>query len=145
MEVEAMIEDEHAAPANPAEPANELASLAGLAEGRVSPTRDDRGRFLTGNSGGGRPKGAKNRLTDIFLFVVIADFAEHGAETLARLRADDPATYLRLIGALIPRDLLLQREQAPSIDYADLTYEEIAELIETERRRRFVKVALSSA
>ena len=45
----------------PANSAEELAPLAVLAETPLL-TRDQPGRFLTGNSGGGRPKGARNRL-----------------------------------------------------------------------------------
>jgi hypothetical protein len=106
-----------------------------------------RGRpFPPGQSGNpsGRPKGAKNRLTELFLSVIVADFAEHGADAIARLRTDDPATYLRLVGALVPRELILQREQEPDINYAELSFEELATVIEIERRRKFVKAALES-
>ena len=63
-----MKEHEPSPVANFAETANELAPLAGLAEAQVPAVRDDKGRFLTGNSGGGRPKGSRNRLTDTFLW-----------------------------------------------------------------------------
>ena len=33
----------------------------------LSPERDGQGRFLTGNSGGGRPKGSRNKLTERFM------------------------------------------------------------------------------
>jgi len=129
-------------PANVAKPANELAPFAGLAEGHPPATRDDRGRFLTGNNGGGRPKGAKNRLTELFLSVVVADFNEHGAEAIARMRTDDPTSYLRMIGALVPRELILQQEQLPNVDYAELTYEEVGELADAERKRQIFRRAI---
>lgn len=121
-----------------------MAPLAGLAEGDAPAARDEKGRFLTGNSGGGRPKGARNRLTELFLSVIVADFAEHGADAIARLRTDDPATYLRLVGALVPRELILQREQEPNIDYAEMSFEEAGELIDAQRRRALIKRALDS-
>src|SRR5271154_5841440 len=80
-------------------PANELAPIP-------SPTRDQHGRFLTGNSGGGRRKGARNKLTELFLDAIADDFTEHGAEAIAKVRTDDPATYLKIVGSLVPRELI---------------------------------------
>jgi hypothetical protein len=56
-------------------------------------SRDEHGRFLTANNGGGRPKGSRNKLTDQFLGAIADDFAEHGAEAIAKVRLSDPATY----------------------------------------------------
>ena len=104
--------------------------------------RDNQGRFLTGNSGGGRPKGAKNKLSETFLETIVDDFSNHGAETVRRLRENDPATYLKLIAWLVPRELILKREQAPDIDPAELTDEEAVALIEAERRRQIIRNAI---
>jgi hypothetical protein len=111
----------------------------------IGNVRDDKGRFKTGNSGGGRPRGAKNKLTDLVLSVIIADFEEHGAATVARLRKTDPEMYLRLVSALVPREMILRREKEPNIDYADLTIGEVEELRITEGRRRTVTRVLNSA
>jgi hypothetical protein len=62
--------------------------------------RDAKGRFLTGNSGGGRPRGSRNKLTERFLDTIANDFAEHGAEAIAKIRTDDPATYLKIVGSV---------------------------------------------
>jgi hypothetical protein len=83
--------------------------------------RDEHGRFLTGNSGGGRRKGSRNKPTERFLDTIASDFAEHGAEAIARVRIDDPATYLKIVGSLIPRELILQRERGPAINISDVT------------------------
>ena len=40
--------------------------------------RDDKGRFLTGNNGGGRPRGARNRLAGELLEALADDFSQHG-------------------------------------------------------------------
>ena len=106
-----------------------------------------RGRpFMPGQSGNpsGRPKGAKNKLTDLFLSVIADDFAEHGAEALARVRDQDPASYLKIVGSLVPRELVLQREESPAVDYAELSHDEFVDLLEAVRKRKFVENALKT-
>ncbi|MFE3837832.1 hypothetical protein [Pseudogemmobacter sonorensis] len=72
------------------------------------------------------------------------DFATHGADAIARLRADDPATYLRMVTALVPRELILQRESQPVPDYAELTDEEALAMLEAEYRRRRLEASMKS-
>ena len=105
---------------------------------------DQNGRFLTGNSGGGRRRGSRNKLTERFLDTIANDFAEHGAEAISRVRIDDPATYLKIVGSLVPRELILDREQAPAIDSEVVTDEELAEVINRRRRQKFVEEVLKS-
>lgn len=121
-----------AKPPIPAKPDSGLAPLAPLAGGSQVAERDGQGRFLSGNNGGGRKKGSRNRLTETFLAAIEGDFAEHGADVLEKLRTDDPAAYLRIIASLVPRGLILQREQEP--DYSDIDMEELEELLKRERR-----------
>lgn len=90
-------------------------------------TRVSKGRFLTGNNGGGRKRGSRNRLTETFLAAIEFDFAEHGPDALERLRTNDPAAYLRIIASLLPRDLILKREQEP--DFSDWTDDELSEFL----------------
>jgi len=101
---------------------------------------------LAGVSGNpnGRPKGSRNKLTETFLDIVAKDFAENGAEAIERVRREDPVMYLRIVGSLIPRELITQREQAPDFDYSELTSEQVVELVEAEQRRSFVQQALQS-
>jgi hypothetical protein len=134
-------------PANPANPANAstgLAPLAGLAPADGTPARGTDGRFQTGNSGGGRPKGSRNKITDLLMNTIANDFAIHGAEAVERLRQTDPANYLRMVMALVPRELILQREAQAVPDYADLTNEEEIALLEEEYRRRRVEASIKS-
>jgi hypothetical protein len=126
-------------PTNPTKTANELAPLAKLAEGQPPATRAASGRFLTGNNGGGRPTGSRNLLTETFLSAIADDFAADGKDAIARVRAADPAMYLKFVISLIPRQLVLQRER--EYDFSDMTIEEIESLIDratfnqTMRRR----------
>ena len=71
-----------------------------------------------------RPKGSRNKLTERFLDTIADDFAEHGAEAIAKVRTDDPATYLKIVGSLVPRELIMQREQAPPINSTVITDDE---------------------
>lgn len=109
-----------------------------------APTRCAQGKFLTGNNGGGRPKGSRNRLTELLMGAIVDDFAANGATAIARLREADPATYLRMITALVPRELIMQREAQAVPDYADLTEEEALALLEAEYRRRQVEASLKA-
>jgi hypothetical protein len=64
--------------------------------------RDQRGRFLTGNTGGGRPKGSRNKLGEEFVNALYDDWRQHGAEALARVREQRPDAYVRIVAALLP-------------------------------------------
>jgi hypothetical protein len=107
-------------------------------------TCDDQGRFLTGNSGGGRRKGSRNKLTERFLDTIADDFAEHGANAIAKVRIDDPIAYLKIVGSLVPRELIMQREESPAINYAEITHEELVEFVDQLRRQKSIENALKS-
>jgi hypothetical protein len=107
-------------------------------------TRDDQGRFLTGNSGGGRRKGSRNKLTERFLDTIADDFAEHGADAIAKVRVDDPAAYLKIVGSLIPRELIMQREEASPVNAAVITHEELVEYIDERKRQQSIEAILKS-
>ncbi|MFC4296184.1 hypothetical protein ACFO0A_14080 [Novosphingobium tardum] len=102
--------------------------------------RDSKGRFLAGNIGGGRRKGNRNRLTETLLATIEADFAEHGPNVLAKLREDDPASYLRIVASLVPRDLVLKREQEP--DFSDMSDGEIAQMYGRAHRNAVIRKGL---
>ncbi len=115
-----------------------------MAAPNAGSTRDEQGRFLTGNSGGGRPNGSRNKLTERFLDTIANDFVEHGAEAIAKIRTDDPATYLKIVGSLVPRELILQRERGPLIDISQVTDEELVQYIDKRRREKFVEQVIAS-
>ncbi|MEY9525605.1 hypothetical protein ABIF70_006746 [Bradyrhizobium japonicum] len=119
-------------------------SQTGMAASDVVSTRDGQGRFLTGNSGGGRRKGSRNRLTERFLDTIADDFAEHGADAIAKVRLNDPIAYLKIVGSLVPRDLILRREESPAINPGDITDEELVDFIEERRRQKSIEGILKS-
>jgi hypothetical protein len=65
-----------------------------------------------GQSGnpGGKPLGPKNTLKVRLVNALLDDFAESGAEAIQRVRTDNPAKYLELICALVPKDVNVKQE-----------------------------------
>ena len=62
--------------------------------------------FVKGISGNpkGRPKGAKDRLSEVFLRDVLADWGAHGTSALKAARESDPVSYCLMIVKLLPKD-----------------------------------------
>jgi hypothetical protein len=63
------------------------------------------GRFVTGNSGGGRPKGSRNKLGEAFIADLRDAWERDGPDVIARVARNDPAALLKVIASLMPRDL----------------------------------------
>jgi hypothetical protein len=71
--------------------------------------RDQKGRFLAGNSGnGGRKRGSRNKLGEAFIEALANDFEDHGIEAIELVRRRDTTAYLKLIGSILPRELLVR-------------------------------------
>jgi hypothetical protein len=76
--------------------------------------------FKPGQSGnpGGKPQGARNKLTAKFLNELAADFEEHGRKAIERCRDEDPGTYVKVVAGLLPKevDLGINRLEEMSTD-----------------------------
>jgi len=68
-------------------------------------------RFKPAESGnpGGKPTGARNRLTAAFLNALAADFDEHGKKAIAECRENKPEAYIKAIAALCPKEIEVKR------------------------------------
>jgi hypothetical protein len=75
-----------------------------------TPQQDAKGRFVTGNSGGGRPKGARAKLGEEFLKTMLADYEKHGAAAVEIVRETKPADYLKVIASILPKEFDLGEE-----------------------------------
>ncbi len=63
-------------------------------------------QFKDGHSGGpGRPKGARNKVTQAYLEAVAKSFAKNGPEVLEIIKEKRPDVYMKLVAALVPKDL----------------------------------------
>jgi len=82
-------------------------------------------------------KGSRNKLTETFVTAVAHDLAEHGAEVLEKLRKTDLEAHLKIVGRLVLRELVLERERDPN--FADMTEDEVVELLDRARRNDLVR------
>lgn len=63
--------------------------------------------FKPGQSGNpaGRSKGSRNKLGEEFVKDILADWQEHGIETIKKVREDRPADYLKVVASILPKDI----------------------------------------
>lgn len=81
--------------------------MAAKKGGKPVPEKDEKGRFVTGNIGGGRPKGARAVLGEQFLQAMQADFEQNGIVAIATVREERPQDYLKIIASILPKDVNL--------------------------------------
>jgi hypothetical protein len=88
--------------------------------GKIKPLPPEETRFKPGQSGnpGGKPAGARNKITAAFLNKLAADFEMHGQEAIERCREEDPAAYVKVVAGLLPKevDLGINRLEEMSTD-----------------------------
>ena len=71
---------------------------------KPKPEQDpETGRFVTGNVGGGRPKGSRGLLAEIFLDDLYQDWKEHGAQAIREVRETRPSDYLKVIAMIVSK------------------------------------------
>lgn len=87
---------------------------------RPVPQKVEKGRFVTGNIGGGRPKGSRNKLAEAFTLALHDDFMEHGEVVIATVRAEKPDQYLKIIASLVPKDVNLNVNNLDEMSDAEL-------------------------
>lgn len=79
-----------------------------MADGADAPKPEqdkDTGRFVSGNIGGGRKKGSRNKLGEAFVDDLYADWQEHGVDTIAKVRVEKPDAYLKVVASLLPKNV----------------------------------------
>ena len=96
-----------------------------MREMEVKPEQDEKGRFISGNIGGGRPKGARAKLGEAFIEALHQSFQDRGVEAIEKVIDEKPEQYLKVIASLMPKDVNLNI----SDDTGDMTDDELAERI----------------
>ena len=79
---------------------------------------------------GGRLKGSRNKLTKKFVEALCDDFEEHGADAIRITRVEHPEQYLRVIAAILPKELDINDNRLKEIPDDELDL-----LIELAKRR----------
>ncbi len=100
------------------------------------------GRFITGNNGGGRPKGSRNRLSEDFLRALHEDFQENGAVAIRRVRVERPQDYIKVIAGLLPKEMDLNINRYDDISDNQLRQEFIHAV--TEARTLGIDIGVGS-
>ena len=82
------------------------------------------GRFVTGNIGGGRSKGARNKLGEQFCQDVYAKWQEQGERCIDEMIADKPGDFVKLVATMLPKEMNLNIS-----DNSDMSDEELHDRI----------------
>lgn len=106
-------------------------------------TGNKQGRWVPGQSGNpaGRPRGARNKLSESLLTALADDFDAHGRDVIAKVRENHPHEYLRVIAATLPKRLETEPADRP---LEELTDEELAQMIR-DTEQALAELGLSSA
>jgi hypothetical protein len=73
------------------------------------------GQFLLGHNGmGGRPKGSRNKLGEAFIADLCDEWSKSGPEALKRLASEDPASFVRVVAQVLPKEI----DATLNIDFA---------------------------
>ena len=74
----------------------------------IAPAKDpETGRFISGNIGGGRPKGARAKLGEQFCQDVYAKWQEVGDRCIDEMIADKPGDFVKLVATMLPKEMNL--------------------------------------
>jgi hypothetical protein len=96
--------------------------------------RKSDGTFAPGWRGGGRPPGARNRLTEVALAALGEDFAQYGKETIEKVRREKPHVYLQVVASLLPRQVQMEKLN-PFSDISDEELQMMEELLTASRAK----------
>jgi len=95
--------------------------------------RNDKGQFVLGHNGGpGRPRGSRNQLGEALLADLYADWCEHGAEAVRRVREDRPSDYLKVIALIVAKG---------DMTVTATHFQDVEQFIEERRQKALVMIA----
>ena len=82
-------------------------------------SRED-GQFKKGHKrGGGRPRGARNKLTNKYINDLHEIYKEDGKDKLRETLQDRPEGFIKLVAALVPKDVDVKHSGDVTINIVD--------------------------
>jgi hypothetical protein len=110
-----------------------------------TPRKPPKTAFKPGWKGGpGRPLGSRNKLSEIALAALGADFEELGAKTIEEVRKTKPHVYLQVVASLLPRQLHVERT-SPLGELTDEELHLVDELLTAMRARTVRELEINGA
>lgn len=78
--------------------------------------------FKAGQSGNpkGRAKGSRNKLGEVFIDALQADFTEHGVAAIETVRKERPHEYLKVVASILPKELNVRTDALNEMSNDDL-------------------------
>jgi len=83
---------------------------------------------VSGNPAG-RPRGSRSKLSEGFLEALNADFEQHGAGVIAKVRAEKPDIYLKVVANLTPARLEAMLEAQVNVQHEFADTNSIADIL----------------
>ena len=74
----------------------------------------------------GRPKGARNLLSESVLKELISHWEENGRDAIDRTCKEQPAAYLRAVLSLVPKDFAMTVERDETPQHVEITFVDAA-------------------
>ena len=102
--------------------------------------------FAPGNSGGPGRGNSRNRLQTKFLYDLAQDWEANGSGVIRIVRIEDPARYLSIVAALMPREILLKQSALSELPDEELAYllERLQTMVRLANSKEVVTPALPS-
>ena len=104
---------------------------------------DADGNFVKGNKAGGRPKGSRNKLTEMFWDDLYDGWKKEGPGVISKVIEKDPSTFLRCMVQVMPKELDVNVNRWDGISDAQLKQQFLFAL--TEARSLGIDIGLVSA
>ena len=94
------------------------------------------GQFLPGNKGGGRPKGAKDKVSQKLVGLMTELMDRRGEELIERIADDDPAAALAILTRIVPQAelqrIFLDGDEAEKLGNTDITIRLVQQVQENQ-------------
>jgi hypothetical protein len=104
-----------------------MTPLNGTPANNTAPKQQIGRPFQPGQSGNpsGRPKGARNKLSEKLLETLATHFEEHGKTAIEKVYSESPRDYLKIVALLVPKQMEID-DMRPRRKAEDLSDDELA-------------------